>query len=207
MSNTFQGGAFAKVDAFLGVFGASSSGGVEPPSAPTNFQGAAGDRSASFTWDAVTGATSYELWFSLTDSFGTATVAASGLTGTSYLFDGSFPGKLYYYWLVASNAGGNSAPSTSVSARQYVTVANATTENLTTPTGSWVLSTLFFRSGGNLPLNCNVYWDGAAQGGASLGDGTWEDLINGGLFDPAISGAFDFTNSSGSSVTFWDTEP
>lgn len=129
------------------------SGAVTAPSAPTGVIATPGDRTVLLQWDAAVGATSYALWFSLTDSFGTATVVESGLTGTSYLFEGTFPGDLYYYWLVASNAGGDSDPSTSVSARQYVTVATATLVNLTTPPGSWVLNPVFpFRRQSSIKL-------------------------------------------------------
>lgn len=88
-----------------------------------------------------------------------------------------------------------------------VTVLNGQTANLTTPPGSWTLSTLFFRTGGFLPLTCLVAWDGGNQYAGSLGDGTWEDAINGGIFDASISGDFTFQNSTGVDITFWDIPP
>lgn len=170
----------------------------------------AGDRAVSLTWDASAGATSYKVYRSLTNFFGTASEVSESpvaTNSTELAFADAEAGELYYFWIVATNAVGNSAESGSDSARPYVTLANSVIANLNTPAGTWILSTLFFGTGGNLPSNCVVGWDGGAQAGVSLGDGTWEDLINGGLFDPPISGAFEFTNSSGVTVTFWNSEP
>jgi len=85
-----------------------------------------------------------------------------------------------------------------------VTVLNGQTANLTTPPGSWTLNTLFFRSGGNLPIGISVEFDSWNKLASAAGDGTWEDDINGGPFNPPISGAFSITNNSGQSITFWD---
>ena len=180
------------------------------PSTPTGFTATPGNQFTTLSWDAQSEADTFTINYSLTDDFGTSTELTSSATGTEFTHsagEGIQVGERYYYWVRAVNNVGASDFSTSVAARSFVTLADAEAVNLVTPTGTWILSTLFFRTGGNLPVGCTVYWDGGNQGGVSLGDGTWEDLINGGLFDPPISGAFEFTNSSGISVTFWDTEP
>lgn len=189
--------------------GPSGGGSSTPtePAAPGNFQAVAGNQVVNLSWNASAGADDYALYVNATDSFGTATLLASGITDLSVVDNSGQAGERRYYWIVASNEVGDSDPSTSAYARPYVTLANGALANLPTPSGTWILSTLFFGSMGNLPSNCNVAWDGGLQIGISLGDGIWEDGINGGLFDASISGAFEFTNSSGVSVTFWDTEP
>jgi hypothetical protein len=180
-----------------------------PPDTPANFAAVPADQLASLSWDASAGATSYKVYASLADVFGTASeVTESPTIGTELdVSVGLQAGELYYFWVVASNAAGDSAESASDSARPYVTVPSPGNANLLTPAGSWTFGTLFFRSGGFLPALCIVY--GSGSGGVSNGDGTWEDDIMGGTLDPntPISGAFNFNNASGASVTFWDAEP
>lgn len=88
-----------------------------------------------------------------------------------------------------------------------VTVLDGQEQTLNTPSGSWTLTTLFFRSGGNLPPGITVTFDLGNQIGSTAGDGTWEDSINGGTFDPVINGEFLFSNFSGGPITFWDIPP
>jgi len=182
-----------------------------PPATPSGFTATPGNQFTTLSWDAQPEADTFTIFYSLTNVFGSAIGLTSAATGTEFTHsagEGIQVGERYYYWIQAvNNVGASSFTTPGVAARSFVTLANGANINLVTPTGSWILSTLFFGTGGNLPPNCLVYWDGALQGGLSLGDGTWEDIINGGIFDPAISGAFNFENQSGSSVTFWDTEP
>ena len=188
------------------TMGGGSSAPTEP-AAPGNFQAVAGNQVVNLSWNASAGADGYALYANATDTFGTATLLASGITDLSVVDNSGQVGERRYYWIVASNEVGDSNPSTSAYARPYVTLANSTSTNLTTPTGSWTLSTLFFRSGGVLPTGCYVFFNAGADIGISIGGGIWEDGINGGEFDPSISGAFNFENLSGVTVTFWNTEP
>lgn len=181
-----------------------------PPGDPTGFTATAGNQLITLTWDALPEADTFEIKFSLTNNLFDSTSLASGLTGTSFTFDSGESiqaGEKYYFWIQATNGEGTSNYVGSVTARSYVAVAGSGTINLTTPAGSWTLTTLFFRSGGNLPAGCQVAFDGGSQIGVSLGDGTWEDAIMGGTFDPSISSAFTFDNLTASPVTFWDAEP
>lgn len=191
----------------------ATGGGPTPtaPDTPTGFAATPGNQFTTLTWDAQSEADTFTINYGLTNDFGASTELTASATGTEFIHssgEGIQVGERYYYWIQAVNEVGASDFTTSeVAARSFVTLADAELGNFVTPAGSWVLTTLFFRTGGNLPLNCTVYWDGGIQAGVSLGDGTWEDLINGGTFDPPISGPFEFTNSSGITVTFWDTEP
>ena len=181
--------------------------GGAPPTSPQNLLATAGDREATLAWDAVAGATSYRVYQSLTDDFGAAVEASVSpvvANTASPTFAASEVGNRYYFFVVASNAVGDSAESSSAFARPYITIAADATVELNCPTGTWVLTTLFFRSAGNLPELCLVVWDGEV--GVAVGDGTWEDGLKGGTFDPAIAGGFQFVNDS-APTTIWDTEP
>jgi len=194
-------------------FGRRSSG-AAAPGVPTGFTATAGNQLTALSWDAQISADTFEIYFSTTNDFGTASQLTDTPTGTGFVHNtaaGIQPGEKYYYWIRAINGEGKSdwsdGSTSSVTARSYVTVPDSGTVNLTTPAGSWTLTTLFFRTEGNLPASAIVGYNGGADVGVSVGDGTWEDLINGGTFDPSISGAFDFNNSTGATVTFWNTEP
>jgi len=189
-------------------------GAAGPPATPTGFTATAGNQLITLTWDAQIAADTFEIYFSTTNDFGTASQLTDTTTGTGFVHNtaaGIHPGEKYYYWIRAINGAGKSdwsdGSTSSVTARSYVTVAGSGTINLTTPAGSWTLTTLFFRSAGNLPAGCQVVFDWGSQIGVSLGDGTWEDAIMGGTFDPSISGAFTFDNLTASPVTFWDADP
>jgi hypothetical protein len=54
------------------------------------------------SWDAVSGATSYNIWRNSTDNSSTATDIAPGLTGTSYDDKSVTTGNTYYYWVTAA---------------------------------------------------------------------------------------------------------
>jgi hypothetical protein len=55
-------------------------------------------------WNTISGATSYNVWRNTTNSTGTATKIASGLTGTSYTDSTASTTTVDYYWVTASNA-------------------------------------------------------------------------------------------------------
>ena len=181
-----------------------------PPGDPTGFTATAGNQLITITWDALPEADTFEILYGLTNNLSFATTLGSGLTGTSFTFDSGESiqaGEKYYFWIQATNGFGTSGYAGSVTARSFATIGNLITLPLTTPTGSWVLSTLFFGAGGNLPSGCAVAFSGGTEIGVSLGDGTWYDANNDELFDPSISGAFTFDNQTGDSVTIWNGEP
>ncbi len=61
------------------------------------------------SWNAVSGASSYSLYRSTTDNSGSATLFASGLTGTSYDDSSVSDFTFYFYWLKAVGGAGTSA--------------------------------------------------------------------------------------------------
>lgn len=184
-----------------------SGGGGSSLLAPDNFTATAGNETNALAWDAATGATSYDIYRSVTNDIGTASVIAADEVGLSYNDTSGNAGTKYYYWIVSKVGAVESSPTSSRSARAYTDIMSGGTKTLQTPPGSWQLSTLFFRSGGVLPANCFISFNSGADLANSIGGNLWEDAVNGGEFDPSISGAFDFDNQSGGLVTIWDTEP
>jgi subtilisin family serine protease len=84
-----------------------------PPAAPTLISPANGannvSRTATLTWNASTGATSYRVQVSTSSSFTTLVYDQSGITSTSTIVSG-LGSRIRYYWHVnATNAGGTSA--------------------------------------------------------------------------------------------------
>ena len=85
-----------------------------PPAAPTGLQAVAGNAQVYLTWSATTGATSYSVQRSTTSGGPYTQVAAP--TTTSDTDTGLTNGTTYYYVVAASNAAGQSANSSQVSA-------------------------------------------------------------------------------------------
>ncbi len=88
---------------------------VAPPVAPTGLVAAPGNAQVALSWGAVSGATSYSVKRA-TVSGGPYTAIKTGLTTASYTDSGLTNATAYYYVVSATNAGGESANSTQVSA-------------------------------------------------------------------------------------------
>lgn len=87
----------------------------EVPSAPTGVAASAGNEQATITWNAVSGATGYNVKRSTT-SGGPYSNVATNVSGTSYTNTGLTNGTTYYYVVTAVNASGESPISSQVSA-------------------------------------------------------------------------------------------
>ncbi|WP_371364507.1 hypothetical protein SRRS_51930 [Sporomusa rhizae] len=87
-------------------------GGTPTPSvpAPTNLTATAGDAKVTLNWNAVTGATGYNVKRSTTAG-GPYTTIASNVSGTSYVDSPLTNGTTYYYVVTAITANGESGPS------------------------------------------------------------------------------------------------
>jgi xyloglucan-specific exo-beta-1,4-glucanase len=97
-----------------------------PPTAPTSLTATAGNTQVALSWNASSGATSYNLKRSTVNGSGYATITSP--TGTSYTNTGLTNGTTYYYVVTAVNASGESANSSQASATpQSVTVINDNT--------------------------------------------------------------------------------
>lgn len=85
-----------------------------PPDIPAGVSATDGDEGlVTISWSAASGADSYSVWRAATDDSGSATMLASGLTGTSYDDTTATPSTAYYYFVKATNAYGTSGFSTS----------------------------------------------------------------------------------------------
>ncbi len=91
--------------------------GVTPPPAPTALSAEAGNAQVVFTWQAVTGAASYTVYW---QSAGGA-VESRSVSGTVFTHKGLVNGTSYTYWVTAMNAAGlESSPSASIAATPEV---------------------------------------------------------------------------------------
>jgi len=146
---------------------------VTPPLAPTALSAEAGDAQVVFTWQGVTGATSYTVYW---QSAGGA-VESHAVSGTVFTHNGLVNGTSYTYWVKTVNATGQeSRPSGSFTATpqsyRYTDNGNGTvTDN---------------RSGLIWLKNANCFggqnWKTAMQSAANLGNGQC------GLSDGSTSG-------------------
>ncbi len=75
------------------------------PFAPTGILATAGNGQATITWDAVTGATSYNIYWSTTAGVTKATGTPIQSVTSPYIHTGRNNGTTYYYVLTAANEG------------------------------------------------------------------------------------------------------
>lgn len=120
--------------AILDYFTLIKGTGTLPPSAPSGLNASAGNAQVALTWNASSGATSYNLKRSTT-SGGPYTTLAANLTATSYNDTSTVNGTTYYYVVSAVNAAGESANSAQVSATPQATVPPVAPSNLTASSG------------------------------------------------------------------------
>ncbi len=94
---------------------ATPSAGGAPP-APTGLNAAAGDAQIGLNWSASAGATSYNLYRSLTSGGEGSTPYRTGITGVTAIDTGLSNGTTYYYQVTAVNTYGESPKSNEASA-------------------------------------------------------------------------------------------
>jgi sugar lactone lactonase YvrE len=114
------GGGGASSGGGAGSGGASNTPSV--PSAPLGLFTTPGNAQVSLSWSPVTGATSYNLYWSTSGNAGTGGTKVAGVS-SSYRHSGLTNGTTYYYVLTAVNSAGESAPSTQVSATPAATTS------------------------------------------------------------------------------------
>jgi hypothetical protein len=104
-----------------GSSGGGGGGGAQPPAAPTGLQATAGNAQVSLTWNASSGATSYNVKRSTTNGGPYTTIASP--TTNSYTDTGLNNGTPYYYVVTAVNSAGESSPSAQATATPTATTA------------------------------------------------------------------------------------
>lgn len=108
------------------------------PSAPTGLSGIAGDGQVSISWDAVSGATSYNIYWSTTT--GVTKTTGAKITGATspYIHTGLTNGTTYYYVVTAENSYGESNESSQLSATPQATPVTAGKwDEMVWDTGIW----------------------------------------------------------------------
>jgi len=89
---------------------------VSPPSAPLNVTATGGDGQVTISWDAVAGATSYNIYMDTVSGVSVSNYASmQSTTTTSYTWSGLTNGTTYYFVVTAVNSSGESGESTAVS--------------------------------------------------------------------------------------------
>lgn len=108
--------------------GSGGGGTVTAPAAPVGVNAVAASAQNTITWNAVTGATSYNIYWRTTTA-GVTKINGTKITGasSSYVHSSLTNGTAYYYVVTAVNAGGESVDSAEVTATPQVTAPNAPT--------------------------------------------------------------------------------
>ncbi len=121
--------ASASFDDFLVT---SIGGGGSPPPAPTGLVATPGNAQVSLSWNASTGATSYNVKRSTT-SGGPYTTIATGVTATNFTNTQLVNGTTYFFVVTAVNSAGESGNSNQASATPQLSVPPAPTNLVATP--------------------------------------------------------------------------
>jgi fibronectin type 3 domain-containing protein len=116
---------------------------IMPPSAPKGVAAMSGNGAVTLNWTGSIGATSYRIYEGSSSGEEGASPIASGVTQASYTVSKLNPGQTYFFYIKASNAGGNST--TSDEATATVLAAPPTGLTATAANGavtlSWMAST------------------------------------------------------------------
>jgi len=89
---------------------------VVPPDAPANVQAVAGNTQISLTWDAVAGASSYNIYWSTSNGVTKANGTQIASVTSPYAHTSLMNGVAYYYVVTAVNGNGESVDSSQASA-------------------------------------------------------------------------------------------
>ena len=172
-----------------GVMVVSSSGTV--PATPTDVAAAADDGKATISWNAVSGATSYYVYWATTSGVSKTSYTGKITGATSpYPHTGLTNGTTYYYVVTAINGYGESSESSQVSATPQAT-DTTTPNNPTSTTGYSSTSKTLALTSGNWYNYATPYfeWNGASDSSSGVA-GYYVYFGIDATADPAISGTY-----------------
>lgn len=164
------------------------------PAAPTGVAAAGTYGKVTVSWYAVTGATSYNIYWSTTAGAGTSGTKISGLPVNRGTYDHVVPttGIPYYYVVTAQNANGESTASTQVNATPLAPLAPPLTFSFDdntlqgwTTNGIWAPSTIYARSGSYSVTDSPL--------------GNYQNSTNTWIMSPMM----DLTGTTTPTLTFW----
>lgn len=143
------------------------------PAAPAGVTPAAGNGQATISWDALTGAASYNIYWSTTAGVTKSTgTKISGITSASYTHTGLTNGTTYYYVVTAVDGYGESSESSQVSAVPYLPTPVTLAAMLHGPSEIAIDST-------------SIYWTGGSSDGSGY---VMKVGLNGGMVTTLASG-------------------
>lgn len=143
-----------------------------PPSvaaAPTGINATGGDTQVTLSWAAVTGASSYNVYWSTTSGVTTATGMRIAGVSSPYVQTGLGAGTTYFYIVTAVNGAGESGPSVQASASTSASTTVPAAPTAVTASGGVKQVTLSWAA---VPgaTSYNVYW--SATAGVTTATGT-----------------------------------
>jgi hypothetical protein len=142
------------------------------PATPTGVTAVGGTHQATITWTAVSGATSYNLYWSKTPGVTTATGTKIAAAASPAVQTGLSDGTTYYYIVTAVNSVGESAASVQVAATSLVPVPVPTAPAAPTgvnATGGANQTTISW-SAVSATTSYNLYW--STTSGVTIANGT-----------------------------------
>ena len=166
-NNTWQAITDSKIDTVsnvvsgttthLSTYGVIAVSSGTAPIAPTGVTATAGDGQATISWNAVSGATSYNIYWSTTSGVTKSTGTKISNVTSPYAHTGRANGTTYYYVVTAVNSAGESAESSQVSATPIVTgTAPIAPTGVTATAGDGQVSISWNAVSG--ATSYNIYW-------------------------------------------------
>lgn len=139
------------------------------PSAPTGITATGGDTQVTLSWTAVTGASSYNIYWSTTSGVTTSTGTRIAGVSSPYVQTGLGAGTTYFYIVTAVNGAGESGPSVQASATTNAPTTVPAAPTAVTASGGVKQVTLSWAAVSGA-TSYNVYW--SATSGVTTATGT-----------------------------------
>src|SRR5208283_1152785 len=128
------------------------------PSAPTGLTATAGNSTEVLSWNASSGATSYNVYRGTTTGGESVTAIVTSITSVSYSDTGLTNGTKYYYKVAAVNSGGTSALSAEASATPQVGAASPPVNVSVTPSSGTATTQAFVFTASSAAGYQNIAW-------------------------------------------------